>query len=73
MIIMAPTKASCKARFAEYQRCLKAVRLPADPPKTVPKYVGKGRLKFWEGKSDAPYHWGPKVRRGDIPWTQFVG
>lgn len=69
MILLARDRHVCEQAFACYCRILKSLRLPAHEPREVGVYPEK----FWEGKSNRPYHWTKPQAGVGIPWIQFVG
>jgi len=68
MIILAADRTQCESAYRGYFDTLLKLRLPTHPAKMVEEYSSK----FFEGKSNAPYHWGTKSG-GSVPWIQFVG
>lgn len=65
MILIAATRTACTAAFNAYQRTLRDLLLPVDPPQPVRPY----NKHFWEEKSKRPYEWSAT----GSPWIQFVG
>ncbi|HWQ57302.1 MAG TPA: hypothetical protein VN442_26700 [Bryobacteraceae bacterium] len=68
MILLSCDRTVCERAYKRYFDILLKLRLPAHPARTVQQYS----RSFWEGKSNAPYFWGPRKSSG-IPWIQFVG
>lgn len=69
MILLARDRCVCEKAYERYLETLRSLRLPVHAPRTVACYDAF----FFEGKSNAPYHWHRRECTSDVPWVQFVG
>lgn len=69
MILLAHDRSVCEEAYERYLDTLKSLRLPVHPPRNVTCYDAR----FFEGKSNALYHWHRRESTSDVPWVQFVG
>jgi hypothetical protein len=69
MVLLSPDRSTCEIVFSVYQQALKALHLPAHPPKRIEAYD----RSFWDEKSKAPYFWSKPGGKEVVPWVQFVG
>jgi hypothetical protein len=73
MILLCADSDFCKEVFETYQTVVGGLKLPIHPPKIPPSYQDhETRHQFYNGKSNAPYHW-HAPDKGGYPWIQFVG
>ena len=77
IICLARSQRACRRMVDAYQASLVELKLPVhDMFELRRRYDGPRERRpggFWNGKSKAPYEWGPADARGRVPWCAFVG
>jgi len=70
MIILSPSRSTCRRAFRTYCAILAQLMLPIHQP----RWTGRYGAAFWEGKSRPVYRWArPFLWFKRSPWIQFVG
>ena len=78
IICLATSEGLCRGMMEAYKRAVESLRLPIHPilefkTRYVDDAESKNKKTFWDGKSKAPYRWGPAGQVQWVPWCSFVG